>query len=235
LFWYWKGIFIWKGILVLVIQEVIENLAARQHYKMKDKNSPFLLKIFLTLLSLCSNLSLMLNMMKKEEAVLSIAGILFLLIAAFAGGMYFCSVSDQESASPPVPAETQEAETKLYTNERLRFSIEYSPELNDIQEIGNKVVFHIKGENRSGFGVLTERVPFNTTEEWLDAQPRGSLTSLGIEENLWLDRYAGGIGTALISQYVVVDYDGDGPIYGKGLYAVRVNNGILYKIPLSSS
>jgi hypothetical protein len=158
---------------------------------------------------------------------------LFLLIAAFAGGMYFCSVSDQESASPPVPAETQNEETKLYTNERLGFSIEYPAYLDEVQENPNSISFRIKDDGGlSGFGILTEEVSFKTTEEWLEAQPKGSFSSDGYELFFWMDHSFRKV--VFVFKYVVYDREMDGqPIYGRYLYAVRVENGILYKFPLT--
>jgi len=146
-----------------------------------------------------------------------------------------CAASAQVSVPISAPVE-EEAETmKSYTNDRLRFSVKYPSYLNEIEEGENAVGFHIKDDpGLAGFSVLTKKVLFDTTVGWLNAQPRGSSESEGIKEILWLDGGGSdGLGAMLIAEYDHVDTDNGRPIYGKALSVVRVNEGVLYKIPLT--
>jgi hypothetical protein len=127
---------------------------------------------------------------------------------------------------------------KSYTNDTLRFLIQYPSYLNEVQEGSDRVIFRIKddpGMGGSGFSVLTEKVSYNTTEEWLQAQPKGAAKD-GIDKVVWLDRSDEAFTRLIVSRYVVSEYDEDHqPVYRKGLFTICVNNGMLYEIPLTPS
>jgi hypothetical protein len=166
-----------------------------------------------------------------QKATLNISmllGAIAVAGVAFSGGVYFCLNGERSNPQPPAPVVTTDEGTKLYSTNQLHFSIRYPAYLDDIQEEEGRVVFRMKNDpGLSGFGVTTEKVPFNTTQDWLNAQPKGSASSAGYEAQLLL---GGESDTALVSEYVVVDSDMGKPIYGKIIEGLHVENGTLYKI-----
>jgi len=177
--------------------------------------------------------------MKKyhQNFALGIVGAFLLLVAAFAGGLYVGS----NEASDQIPSSTAtqiqqintdqvpntDTDTKLYKNEQRHFSVRYPADL-EVQEGLNGVVFGYQGEPWfSGYSVQTEEVPFTSTVEWLDAQTKGNFSSEGYELILWLDHNQQ---TAIVAEYVEYDRRPDGTyVHGRYFYAVRIDNGILYK------
>lgn len=158
--------------------------------------------------------------------MLPIAGII-LLAASFIGGMRYADSRTQI----PTPIEAPSEKTRLYTNEQWNFSVRYPAELS-VSEEPNSVSFGYEDEPWfSGYNVQTEETPFDSTEEWLEAQPKGNFSSEGYELILWLDSSQK---TAIVAEYVEYDRRSDGTyIHGRYFYAVRIDNGILYKFPIS--
>jgi hypothetical protein len=170
---------------------------------------------------------------------LAIVGTLLLLITAFVGGAYVGSNNASHIASPPATTQIQqttndqtpETDTTLYTNDAWNFSIQYPSDL-EVQEGSNGTVFGHEGDPWiAGYSVGTKNVPFNSTEEWLAAQTKGNFSSEGYELLLWLDSNEK---TAIVAEYVEYDRKPDGSyVHGRYFYAVRVDNGILYRFLVS--
>jgi hypothetical protein len=122
-------------------------------------------------------------------------------------------------------------EIKTYRNERLNFSLNYRSHLDSVTEEPNRILFHEKTDDMTGFGVVVEKVPYQSTSEWIAAQTKGSASGPGYEGILWINGYRdNGNGLLLVNEYMQVDGDETGPIYGKSIYGVFVKNGFLYKI-----
>lgn len=148
-----------------------------------------------------------------------------MIVASFLGGVLYA-----DSIHDPAPAsmEEQTGDTKLYTNEQWHFSVRYPAMMDEITENPNSIVFGMKGDSwLSGYVVNTKEAPFDSTKEWLDAQPKGDFSSEGYELILWLDHQQQ---TAVVAEYVEYDRRPDGTyVHGRYFYAVRIDNGILYK------
>jgi len=119
-------------------------------------------------------------------------------------------------------------ETMSYESKRLKFAVDYPAKLNVSEETGNTVSFRTSTEEPWMVSISAEKTSLASTQEWLNAQPKGSAASAGFETILWLGRSPDG--KVIVAEYVVVDRDGNKPIYGKTLSAVLVQNGMLYKI-----
>lgn len=166
--------------------------------------------------------------MKKyyQNLALGIAGALLLLITAFVGGAYIASNKTSKGAFPSPSLEVQQDDTKPYTNERWNFSVRYPADL-QIKEEANLIAFGFPGEPFTNYNIQVQETPFTSTEEWLNAQPKGGFTSEGYEPVLWLDFSQK---TAIVAEYVEYDRKPNGSyVHGRYFYAVRVDNGILYK------
>jgi hypothetical protein len=157
-------------------------------------------------------------MNKNLRVVLTFAGVVLIAAASAVAGSYFGSPTKDS-------AESETRVTAAYISPQLHFSIEYPAALDEIDEYPGKVIFRIKNaDDLSGFGVLVTNVPFSSTQDWLDAQPRGSASAAGYQPVLWMNE------TAVVAEYLVVDYDGDRPIYAKRMSAAVVSGGKLYKV-----
>lgn len=169
--------------------------------------------------------------------------VLFLFLGGvFLGSYYFYPV---RTSSPLLNASTTTTtegiiatETKEYRNEKLKFTVQYSSLIDDIQEESDRVTFRVKDDPEmfgQGFSVLIEKTPYKTTAEWLKMQPKGA-TKNGISQIVWIDQNGGEGAKTIIAKYVAYDTAEDGHlIYRKGLYVVCVKDGILYTIPLTAS
>lgn len=154
---------------------------------------------------------------RLNKIIIAIFVVIAIFGIGFGGYRYGMNIAKQ------VP--NQEA-TALYENKQLGFSLQYPIELNDIQGSSSGVVFRIKDdEGLSGFGVTVENVAYQTTQDWIKGQPKGSALSAGFEPIAWVSSQV-----LLVAEYIKVDQDGSRPIYGKILRGITVENGKLYKI-----
>jgi hypothetical protein len=131
------------------------------------------------------------------------------------------SIIDQSQS----PNDLIVSEMKIYKSEALNFSIKYPSVYKSIQEDSNSVTFRVNPEDMWGFSVTTEKVSYDSTKDWFEAQPKGNAEKAGFEAVLWSSD-----NLVFVEEYVVVDQDGSRPIYGKILYAAFVSDGRLYKI-----
>lgn len=162
-------------------------------------------------------------MKNYKKLFISFVAICILALAIIGGILY-----DKRMQPSTVVCDNQDAKT--YTNQQLGFSLEYPLIYNDIQESAGKVIFGIKdSQDLSEFGVVVENTTYKSTSEWLEAQPKGSALSSGYE-GILLTGISSNSNAAVVAEYLVVDHDGNTPIYGKVVSAVHVENGKLYKI-----
>lgn len=151
-------------------------------------------------------------------------------------GIYFgkaTSGSRPQDVKPIVlDEETGGQKIKAYSNEKLNFSLKYPEDLSVIEEDADSVTFKNPATELWGFGVITEKVPYRSTREWIASQTKGSAKNAGYESVLWLDEDRSNIenGVLLVSEYVEVDANQGRPIFGKIFYGTYVKDGVLYKI-----
>lgn len=147
-----------------------------------------------------------------------IAAVVFLL-----AGLYLYKKTERLKITEIVPNQA-----RVYLNDRLGFSVEYPSSLSLIEESDNAVSFNHSSDEPWGFGIRVEPTSFVSTKEWLNAQPKASASSAGYEPILFLN--SSDHGTLVVAEYLIVDHDGETPIYGKVMQGVQVGNGKLYKI-----
>jgi hypothetical protein len=132
----------------------------------------------------------------------------------------------KEKATSTQPASTvlEDSVPRVYTDDALHFSMEVPPRITDIEKMGQGIVF---GESPDGpwiIGVSAELTPYDTTEDWLNAQPKVSASSRGYELIRWIGAQTDG--KVLVAEYVGPGLDGS--TYGKRLFMMTVKNGSLY-------
>jgi hypothetical protein len=174
-------------------------------------------------------------MKNNSHLVLCYILVFFLIVFVAIAGVYYGKSLNKSSAQnqqPLISNQEDDGQTiKDYTNDKLNFSLKYKSYLNLILEESDRVVFHTKDDDMTGFGVVMEKVPYSSTKDWLAAQPKGSAKGPGFEGVLWINHFGDeGNGTLLVDEYVQTDSDNGKPIYGKYFYGVRVKDGVLYKI-----
>lgn len=115
-------------------------------------------------------------MKNNSQTILCLSlGVLLLILAAIAGVFYGKTLNKQVVQNQQQIISNDEVEgqeVKTYTNEKLNFSLNYKSYLDLIIEEPNKIVFHTKTDDMTGFGVIIEKVPYNSTVDWLAAQKR---------------------------------------------------------------
>lgn len=186
--------------------------------------------------------TLYINMKKSYSAIFCLGIALFLFLSGVLLGTYYFhpvrTSSPLLNTSTTTTQEVAATETKEYKSEKFKFTIQYSSLINDIQEESDRVTFRVKDDPEmfgQGFSVLIEKTPYQTTAEWLKAQPKGA-TKNGVSQIVWIDQNEGEGAKTIITKYVAYDTAEDGHlIYRKGLYAVCVKNEMLYTIPLTAS
>jgi len=149
----------------------------------------------------------------------------------------FSEIKKIEWTSPPDDsAQTNEQpqnnaqQLKKYINKQFGYSFEYPKTFTSIQEQNNSVTLAANESDHWAYDVSVSTSSFKSTQEWLDAQPKGSATSAGYEPVLQI-----GDDFILVSEYVVIDYNGKKPIYGKHLLVIAVRDGKLFKISISGN
>lgn len=121
---------------------------------------------------------------------------------------------------------TSEVKPNDYVNKDLGFSLTLPAWVDDVRlPRPGSVTFTVKDESwMAGFVIEVENTGFQSTADWLAAQPKGSATSTGVDPVLWI-----GSEKVVLSDYVVVDQDDDRLIYGKYTQLVVANRGRLYR------
>lgn len=163
------------------------------------------------------------------KKILLVCLALLLLCSAFAAG-YFWKAHSKAIVSINTEEQSQNdgQQMKTYVSKKLGLSFKYPKSYTSIHEQDNHVTLSADESDHWAYELSVTTTSFNTTQEWLDAQPKGSATSTGYEPVLRI-----GDNIILASVYVVVDYNGNKPIYGKYLAAITIQNGILLEMSIS--
>lgn len=153
--------------------------------------------------------------------------ILFLLVGillgTFAATIYF---TEKQTRTNSI---TEENGTKRYKNDRWHYSLEYLNTYLSVKELTDQVTFAATETDAWSFSVLTQPTAAASAQEWLDSEPKGGMSSQGYQV-LFLMPMTDGGQMAVIAEYVIVDHDGETPIYGKVIKGLLVKNGVLFQI-----
>jgi len=106
--------------------------------------------------------------------------------------------------------------------------MDYPVAFSSIDEQANTTTFKAGSDEPWGFVVSVQKTEYATTQDWLNAQPKGGTAAPGYQPVLWVD--AAPTGKLVVAQYIHVDSEGNRPIYGKNLGMVYVQNGSLYTL-----
>lgn len=117
-------------------------------------------------------------------------------------------------------------EESIYTDADLRFTFVPPIRLTKIEVQNSTIVFKDNANSPWALEISAKKTDAKTTKEWLDIQREGSPSSAGYSLIEWID--ASPFGKAIVEKFIVIDQNGNQPIYGKVLQMVYVQNGMLY-------
>ena len=165
--------------------------------------------------------------MNKKNSIITLLIIILLAISAFGG--FLVGVWSKGTNRPSIQQQQTAGTTlKTYTSKNLGLSFEYPSSLGSASEENNAIVLPGDTSEPWMYQISADPTKFTTVQDWLNAQPKGSASAAGINPILSI-----GTDTVLVEEYVVVDYNGSKPIYGKLLSAYIVRDGKLIKVSIN--